>query len=267
MDIALHDVNFIDKLQIEYIDSTYSTLKNYIEPFWVGLLEGDGTILVRKNRSNKVYGAFEISLKYLNNNEEMLKSISKFIGGRIYYERKNKEIIKVKWVSVSTKDVENCLNILSKYPLLTSNKICQLEHLLKCIENKNWDYHLKNRDKKYDLQMNLIHSNINNFVIPHYFNAWLSGFVEAEGCFRSRNNKATSFYISQNNDLYILNAIKNFFKSHHKIGIHKDSRTLNIQYRISISGKPCLTLIKHHFNQYPLLGNKKLSFDIWSNTI
>ena len=30
------------------------------------------------------------------------------------------------------------------------------------LENKNWDYHLKNRDKKYDLQMNLINSNINN---------------------------------------------------------------------------------------------------------
>ena len=115
--------------------------------------------------------------------------------------------------------------------------------------------------------MNLINSKNHSFIIPHYFNGWLSGFVEAEGCFRCRNDKATSFYISQNNDYYILNAIKTFFNSNHKIGIHKDLRNLNQHYRISISGKPCLTLIKHHFNHYPLLGHKKISFDIWSSSI
>jgi len=32
----------------------------------------------------------------LKENEEMLNLISKYVGGKIYYERKNKEIIKVK---------------------------------------------------------------------------------------------------------------------------------------------------------------------------
>jgi hypothetical protein len=241
--------------------------KDYVEQFWVGLIEGDGSILVRRNKKNEIYGAFEISLKHLNKNEEMLKLISEYIGGRIYYERKNKEILKVKWVSVSTKDVNKCLNILYKYPLLTSRKICQLEHLIKCLENKNWDYHLKTRDNKYQLQTNLIHYFNNYFFIPHYFNGWISGFVEAEGCFRFRDNKAISFYISQNNDIYILNAIKTIFNSKHKIGINKDFRSLSVQYRVSISGKPCLTLIKNHFYNYPLMGNKKLSFDIWSDSI
>jgi len=241
--------------------------KDYIEQFWVGLLEGDGSIVVRRNKQNKNYCSFEISLKYLTKNEEMLKLISEYIGGRIYYERKNNSIIKVKCISVSKKDVINCLNILSKYPLLTSRKICQLEHLQKCLENKNWDYHLKTRDNKYELQNKLIQDYNNYFFIPHYFNAWVSGFVEAEGCFRFRNNKATSFYISQNNDKYILNAIKSIFNSKHKLGINSDSRSLNLQYRVSISGKPCLTLIKNHFFNYPLMGNKKLSFDIWSESI
>jgi LAGLIDADG endonuclease len=241
--------------------------KDYIEQFWVGLLEGDGSIVVRRNKQNKSYGSFEISLKYLTKNEEMLKLISEYIGGRIYYERKNKEISKVKCISISKKDVQNCLNILSKYPLLTSRKICQLEHLKKCLENKNWDYHLKTRDNKFELQTNLINSYNNYFFIPHYFNAWVSGFIEAEGCFRFRNNKATSFYISQNNDIFILNAIKTIFNSKHKIGINKDSKSINVQYRVSFSGKPCLTLIKNHLINYPLMGNKKLSFDIWSESI
>jgi hypothetical protein len=110
--------------------------KKNIEQFWVGLLEGDGSIIVRKNKQNNVYGGFEISLKYLTLNEEMLNIISKHIGGRIYYEKKKNQIIKVKWVAVALKDVNICLNILNKYPLLTSRKICQLEHLNKCLENK-----------------------------------------------------------------------------------------------------------------------------------
>nr|UEK25995.1 hypothetical protein [Mutinus fleischeri] len=247
-------------------------LKFYIEQFWVGLLEGDGSIVIRRNKGNKSYGVFEISLKYLTKNEELLKLISYFIGGTVYYEKKNKEIIKVKWLAISKKDVQNCVNILTKYPLLTSRKICQLDHLLKCIEIQDWNYHLNTRAHKYDMQPNLIEYNT-DFKIPTYFKGWVSGFVEAEGCFRMNKNKASSFYISQNNDLYIIKAIQTLFNSNHKIGIHKDLRTKvdlsykNVHYRISISGKPCLNLIKNHFSNYPLLGNKLESYSNWSNSI
>lgn len=277
MDIALHDVNYYLIEQLEIISKNDTLLlipiyyndefKEYIEQFWVGLLDGDGSIVIRKNKNSKVYASFEISLKYLEDNVEMLTLISKYIGGRIYYEKKKNEIIKVKWVAVSSKDVQRCLTILCKYPLLTSNKICQLAHLKNCLLNKDWSYHLNFRDKKFDLQENIINSNNQFFIIPTYFKGWVSGFIEAEGCFRFLNNKATSFYISQNNDFYIINAMKTFFQSQHKIGIHKDYRRVATHYRISISGKPCLTLIKSHLLKYPLLGNKKISFDIWSKTI
>lgn len=242
----------------------HGKFNDYVKQFWVGLLEGDGSVFVKRNRSNKVYAAFEISLKYLNENEELLKLISKHIGGNIFYEKKNKSIIKVKWAAYAAKDVKNCLNILNKYPLLTSRKICQLEHLNKCLVQKDCDYHLKTRNKKYDLQKEIVNSKNKKFIIPTYFNGWLSGFVEAEGSFRLRNNKATSFYISQNDDIYILNAIKNLFLSNHKIGIHKDSRYETIHYRISISGKPCISRIKEHFSLFPLLGHKRLSFNVWN---
>lgn len=276
LDVALHDIKKHIENQVPMRNKLLleggKELNFYIEQFWVGLLEGDGSIVIRRNKGNKSYGVFEISLKYLTKNEELLKLISYFIGGTVYYEKKNKEIIKVKWLAISKKDVQNCLNILTKYPLLTSRKRCQLYHLLKCMEIQDWNYHLKTRAHKYEMQPNLIESN-KDFMIPTYFKGWLSGFVEAEGCFRMNKNKASSFYISQNDDLYIIKAIQTLFNSNHKIGIHKDLRTKvdlsykNVHYRISISGKPCLILIKNHFNDYPLLGNKLESYCNWSNSI
>ena len=100
-------------------------------------MDGDGSIQVNHWRKKYLQYRLIIKLSNLKSNEKMLKLISKYIGGKVYYEKKNKEIIKVKWISVSTKDVENCLKILSKYPLLTTNKICQLEHLIQCIENND----------------------------------------------------------------------------------------------------------------------------------
>ncbi len=240
---------------------------NHIKKFWVGLLEGDGSIVVRKNKKNKVYGSFEISLKYLKTNEHMLKIISSVIGGRIYYEKKQNLIIKVKWIAVSQKDFNNCINILNKYPLLTSKKICQLEHLNKCLINKNWDYHLKYRLFKYETQINKINKFNKFFILPSYFNSWLSGFIEAEGCFRFRNDISTSFYISQNNDYYILNAIKQFFNLNHKIGIAKDNRSVETHYRISFSGEIFIQKLIIHLTKYPLLGEKKKLFLLWKEKI
>ncbi len=240
---------------------------NHIEKFWVGLLEGDGSIVVRKNKQNKVYGSFEISLKYLQTNEHMLKIIALVIGGKIYYEKKQNLIIKLKWIAVSQKDFNNCVNILTKYPLLTSRKICQLQHLNKCLINKNWNYHLKYRLFKYETQITKINMFNKNFSLPFYFNSWLSGFIEAEGCFRFRNNISTSFYISQNNDYYILNAIKQFFNVNHKINIAKDNPTVETHYRISFSGEIFIKKLIIHLIKYPLFGEKKKLFFVWKEKI
>jgi len=193
----------------------------------------------------------------------MLKLIKDTIGGTISFEYKKGETINVRWIAKSKKDVQNCLRILNEYPLLTSRKILQLDYYLKTRTYNSWDWHLENRDQKYDKQKELVEKKNNDFVIPSYFPAWLSGFTEAEGSFRSTHAK--SFYISQNLDFYILNAIKLYFDSHHKIGIQKDPRYEAIHYRISISGKSCCLNIKNHFIKYPLLGYKKISYQNWIN--
>lgn len=242
-------------------------VKDYMEKFWVGLLEGDGSIVVRKNRRSHIYGSFEISLKYLQNNVLMLQHIARVIGGRLYYEKKKNIIIKVKWIALSKKDFNNCISILTKYPPLTTRKICQYDHLQKCLLHKTWNYHLKERDRKYENVPSMTEKYNRNFILPPYYASWLSGFIEAEGCFRYRNKKRTSFYISQNTDYYIIDSIRKFFQASHSIGLHKDSRkdsrTSQAHYRISLSGKNFIDKLRRHLHEYPLLGEKKRLFLLW----
>ena len=63
-------------------------------------------------------------------------------------------------------------------------------------------WYLKYRNNKYINRKTFINTNKN------YINEWLSGFIEAEGCFSIRKNKSLSFSIGQNNDDYLINIIK-----------------------------------------------------------
>jgi hypothetical protein len=66
---------------------------NYIEQFFVGLLEGDGTITTNINSSNKsIRVRIVIALKNENNNHSMLNKIQKIIGGRVVIERQDKYV-------------------------------------------------------------------------------------------------------------------------------------------------------------------------------
>lgn len=77
----------------------------------------------------------------------------------------------------------------------------------------------------YKDQDNMLNFNKNNFVIPNYFPAWLSGFIEAEGNFRfltdKRRNMQVSgrFNIGQNFEHFIIQAIKDYFKGDAKIKV------------------------------------------------
>jgi len=90
-----------------------------------------------------------------------------------------------------------------------------------------------------------------------YFNEWLSGFTEAEGCFCIRKNTTASFSIGQNDDKYLINAIRTHFKIKNIIrNPYKHKPFWFIEtYRIST-----LHNIIQHFTVYPLLGEKKVSF-------
>jgi hypothetical protein len=244
----------------------------YIQMFWVGLLEGDGFITVDKPRSANILRV-RIIIALLDNPENlnMLNLIQTVIGGRTVKENKGKTLY-VTWICDKKSDILKALAILDKYPLITTRKQAQLNFAKSCILHPDPANFVKNRNNKYLTKSEHDYSIINKLTfssIP-YFSAWLSGFIEAEGHFNLRlypitgGIKTCSFQIGQNKDSFILELIKNYFSSKHKIIADKKLNKDNLcHYRVSISGPDARLALKSHFKAFPLLGQKNLSYSAW----
>jgi DNA-binding transcriptional regulator WhiA len=221
---------------------------HYILKFWVGLMDGDGSIQVNHWRYRNLQYRLVIKLKYCSENLTMLNLIAKHIGGHVKTTRKNPFII---WVVNDRKQILEIVQIFTSYPPLTSRLRAQLAFILECFEKNSVEWYLDARNKKYDK------ANTSIFNTDYsYFNEWLSGFIEAEGCFSIRNiSKNHSFSIGQNNDKYILDMIQTHFD------IKSEVRKIGDKFwLIEVYRKTVLIKIINHCIEYPLLGEKLLSF-------
>jgi hypothetical protein len=215
--------------------------------FWVGLMDGDGSIQVNHWRGQSLQYRLIIKLSNIKSNYNMLIEIAKVIGGTVRITGKGADVI---WVVNKKQEVEEIIKIYDTYPPLTSKKICQLAFLKTCLTQTSVEIYLSNRNLKYDKQLTIIKSNI-NFKIPSYFKGWLSGFIEAEGCFSIRKSNNHSFSIGQNDDLYLINAIKQYFEVTNKV-----RNPYGKFYSLEVYKKVVLLKIIAHCTNYPLLGEK-----------
>jgi hypothetical protein len=148
-------------------------LISYIEPFFVGLLEGDGTITVDyisdRNKRVRVF----IALKNLEANRFMLNLIVKYIGGRVAIERNSRYVT---WYATNKTSIAKVLAVLSKYPLLTTRKQCQLNFAKDFVNSTNVlskEEFNRLRDDKYKDQKAMLDSYNKNvsFTKKDYFPA------------------------------------------------------------------------------------------------
>ena len=232
----------------------------YIKMFWVGLMDGDGSIQVNHWRKQSLQYRLVIKLSNHESNYNMLIQIAKIIGGTVRVTGKGADVI---WVVNKKKEVEEIIKIYDTYPPLTSKKICQLAFLKTCLTQTSGlfpsgelggvETYLFNRNLKYDKQLTIIKSNI-EFNIPSYFKTWLSGFIEAEGCFSIRKSNNHSFSIGQNDDIYLIYAIKKYFDITNIV-----RNPYGKFYFIEVYKKEVLFKIITHCVNYPLLGEKRES--------
>jgi len=267
LDIAFHDtvLNFGSGTALVLPMLKKDNLSDeYIKKFWVGLMDGDGSIQVNHWRLKSLQYRIVIKLSNIKSNYDMLIRIAKIIGGSVRITGNNNDII---WVVNKKETIQEIITIFDIYPLLTSRKLCQLEFLKKCLNDNSIDLYLSNRKSKYTNQSTIIknsylNSEYNNSILPHYFKEWFSGFVEAEGCFSIRVSNNHSFSIGQNDDYHLINIIKHYLGSTNAV-----RNPYSNFYSLEIYKKDTLINIIHHFNNYPLLGEKWESLQKFSQKL
>ena len=267
LDIAFHDKSINNKTEKERVINDKLPSENiYIEQFFVGLLEGDGTITcnLNSNKSNSIIIRIVISLDNKVENVNMLNLIKETIGGRVVIERKDRYVT---WIASNKNDLAKVFAVLAKYPLLTARKQCQLEFAKNCLLEKDIKNFIENRNNKYNNKNDIL-QDLSRKELPSYFPQWLSGFVEAEGNFSLVFNekgqlRKSAFTIGQNDELHILQWIKLYFNS--KNAILKDKPKIGKggkfnYYRLFLYNAESRKFLFEHFYKYPLLGYKKVSY-------
>jgi hypothetical protein len=264
LDVALHDTIQFFVLTSVVLPTCPIIYRNereltpdYIKVFWVGLMDGDGSIQVNHWRHKSLQFRLVIKMANQPGNVYMLKLISNTIGGYVSYPKSN-GVTSVVWKIDDRKIIQSIISIFEQYPPLTSRLTCQLSFLKECLAHNSVERYLQSRDNKFLAQHDIIQKFNSSFTVPYYFNAWLSGFVEAEGCFALRTTGYPSFSIGQNNDLYLLNTINQHFG-----GINKVINKSKLFYLLEVYRKSVLRTIGAHFVNYPLLGHKYVSYNKW----
>lgn len=248
-------------------------------------MDGDGSIQVNHWRKKNLQYRLVIKLKYHPDNVIMLNVIQTYLGGRVRIvktkqSKLNHTIIEnsysnhvnfVIWVIDNKKLFVQVIQNFKNYPPFTTRLSAQLEFTYKCLEHNNVDLYLKTRSTKYldffNLQKKIKTRNQkekgDQSSLSPFFQEWLSGFIEAQGCFSIRKNNTCSFSISQkkekqeeNQDEFILSKIKSYFK------MFVNPRCVNANFWIlETYRKETLHEIIKHLTKYPLLGEKKISFN------
>lgn len=242
--------NLSDNNNCSYNDlSDNNNYKEYIKMFWVGLMDGDGSIQVNHWRKQSLQYRLVIKLSNLKSNYNMLVEVAKVVGGTVKITGKEADVI---WVVNKKEEILKIIKIFDTYPPLTSKKICQLAFLKTCLTETSVEKYLSTRDTKFKEQFAIINANT-NIKVPTYFKAWLSGFIEAEGCFSILRSKTKehSFSIGQNDDVYLIEAIKQYFEVSNKV-----RNPYGNFYFLEVYKKEKLAKIVAHCTNYPLLGEK-----------
>lgn len=172
----------------------------------VGLVEGDGWFSITKNGK---YCKYEFGIELHERDIQMLYKIKKALGvGTISLKKdQNKVSFRIR-KKPHLKEV--ILPIFDKYPMITTKHLKYLRFRLNLLNNILYYENLMD----YNPTNLTLYNNVDNLIKLDYFDNWLVGFIEAEGCFSKSKLTSLSLYnivsfeVSQTNQLPLLMAIK-----------------------------------------------------------
>ena len=240
----------------------YSKLnKTFLEHFFVGLLDGAGSIQVNIYKKKHLQYRVVILKEYTFINKLMLQHLCNTFGwGSIRvvkgYKRKGDVIYFVVWAIEQTLHVKQVFLLLDKYPCLHSERVLQHNFAKWCLSHQNVYTYLYFIDYKYCMKQSLInYFDRKDLTKLPYFKGWLAGFTEAEGCFHIRQHNNSSFSISKSSSHYLIATIKEYFQVNNKI--KSPSKDL---YLFECFSKKSHQNIIYFFSKQPLLGQKYADF-------
>jgi hypothetical protein len=248
--------------------------------WFVGFSDGDGCLSVYKEKkyANNWRHEYTIGLEIAD--IRLLYKIKSFLGCGTVRKYNNVAIFRIK-------KVHHILYILipifDKYPLLTEKKRYSYLNFRKTflykvlnskratIEDKNYCENLlqKNPENLYRLPLDDLLINLKS-ECNGYFDNWIVGFTEAEGSFyfikdpsNSQSNLRAEFRISQNDNLLLLNHIRNRLNIKREVALATNSK--NHYYIIATSIQTIKNVIVFFSNPslVQLKGKKHLNFTIW----
>ena len=128
----------------------------------------------------------------------------------------------------------------------------QIAFIVQVLNGMTMIEYMETRSRKYENRSNVTPVFT---IVPSYFSSWLAGFIEAEGSFAIRSGSVGfSFSISQTNDYYLIEAIRNFFGQSQLTVQYK--RGIQPFYFLEIANIKAMQRIVTHCIEYPLLGYK-----------
>jgi len=232
--------------------------------YLVGFIEGDGYFTVTKNG---LYVKYELGIELSIKDVKLIYKIKKLLGVGIVSFRTRKDGTEMVSLRVRNKDhlKKIIVPIFDKYPLF-SNKQYDYLFFRECLFS-DLIYSKDLLSLNYQRQLEPSLNSIDSILNSSYFDAWLVGFIEAEGCFSVYNTKkeiaeylAASFDISQTNGEILISAIRKYLGFTTKIYIDKTNCS-----KLKVSGIRSISNIIKFLDKAPvkLQGNKKLQYLLW----
>lgn len=226
------------------------------EQFFLGLLEGDGSIQVNHWKKRYLQYRIIIKLKYTSTNYAMCAKIREQLGIMNLHIRRGFVIM----VEDHRAKLPAIVAIIDKYGLLLTHKRKQYAFFKYCYNNQvtyNEYAYIKNLKQPFEFEPISDYSSNQLLQFSHWPN-WLCGFTEAEGCFCVRSNNNHSFSISQKGGYEILAAIKKTFNVPNKV------RSTSKLYFLETYAGPILENLCNFYSSpcaIGLLGEKRKQYE------
>jgi hypothetical protein len=242
-----------------------SVSPEYIKAFFVGLVDGDGSLQVNHWRYQSLQFRVVIQLKLLDDNKRMLEQIQSIIGGSVRVTTNPDRVLLV--FNSREHIAKVLLPIFAAYPPLTTRVRGQLRFIHTCLaltgtprENTKW--YMDNRGDKFAAPLHPY--SVNEMLSLPYIKPWISGFIEAEGCFtlRAKSSNVLSFSISQNSDYNLIKLFGVYLYSANSVQV-KQAKSGKTLYLFEVYASSSLLILHNHFKQHPLLGAKATSFALF----